>query len=94
MALGDGRVGSETREFELAVGQTILYSKFGIGCTDILLQGETYILLREDDVIGTMPKSGATAADVPELKPVADRVLIKVCVCLDVVFFGGFYFHF
>ena len=29
-------------------------------------------------MIGIMPRPGATAADVPELRPCADRVLIKV----------------
>jgi len=76
--VGDGKVGEVTQEFDLSVGQTILYSKFGIGATDISVQGEMHVLIREDDVIGTMPRSGASAADVPELKPAADRVLIKV----------------
>ena len=71
-------MGEVTQEFDLSVGQTILYSKFGIGATDISVQGEMHVLIREDDVIGTMPCSGASAADVPELKPAADRVLIKV----------------
>ena len=35
-------------------------------------------MLREDDCIGIMPRSGATAADIPQLRPVGDRVLIKV----------------
>ena len=43
-------------------GETILYSKFGIGTTELLLQGQTHILIREDDVIGVMPRSNATAA--------------------------------
>eukprot|EP00884_Botryococcus_braunii_P012249 jgi/Botrbrau1/21024/Bobra.0144s0037.1 len=59
-------------------GQTILYSKFGIGVTDVQVQGELYCLLREDDVIGTLPRSKATVADIPELQPAGDRVLIKV----------------
>ena len=78
VAVGDGKVGEVTQEFDLGVGQTILYSKFGIGATDISVQGALHVLIREDDVIGTMPRTGATAADVPELKPAADRVLIKV----------------
>jgi co-chaperonin GroES (HSP10) len=78
VAVGDGRVGGTTQTFDLKVGETILYSKFGIGVTDIEVQGNLHILIREDDVIGTMPRSGATAADIPELKPAGDRVLIKV----------------
>lgn len=82
VAVGDGKVGEVTQEFDLGVGETILYSKFGIGATDISVQGALHVLIREDDVIGTLPRSGATAADVPELKPAADRVLIKVTSCL------------
>lgn len=80
VAVGDGKVGEITQTFDLKVGDTILYSKFGIGATDITVQGDPHILIREDDVIGTMPRSGATAEDIPNLQPVADRVLIKVCV--------------
>jgi chaperonin GroES len=78
VAVGDGRVGAATRTFQLAPGDTVVYSKFGLGATDLELGGEEHILIREDDVIGIMPRAGATAADVPELRPIADRVLIKV----------------
>ena len=80
MALGDGRVNGNTQQFSLEVGQTILYSKFGIGSTDLDIQGQLHTMLREDDCIGIMPKSNATASDIPELKPVGDRVLIKVSI--------------
>ena len=79
-AVGDGRVGERTQEFQLKAGDTIVYSKFGIGATDLEVQGETYVLIKEDDCIGTLPRPGATAADVPELKPIGDRVLLKVGV--------------
>lgn len=78
IALGDGQVGTEKHSFTLNIGDTIIYSKFGLGATDIELQDEQHILIREDDVIGIMPKSGAHADDVPELKPIGDRVLLKV----------------
>jgi chaperonin GroES len=78
VALGDGQVGSKQRSFALKVGDTILYSKFGIGTTDLELQGESHILIREDDVIGVLPRSPATAADLHELKPAGDRVLVRV----------------
>lgn len=67
------------QEFSLEVGQTVVYSKFGIGSTDLNIQGETHTLLREDDCIGIMPRSNATADDIPELRPVGDRVLIQAC---------------
>ena len=77
MALGDGQIGGNIQKFDLQVGQTVVYSKFGIGSTDLDIQGQRHTMLREDDCIGIMPKSNATASDIPELKPVGDRVLIK-----------------
>jgi len=70
-------VGERTQEFQLQAGDTIVYSKFGIGATDLLVRGEQFVLIREDDCIGTMPRPGATAKDIPELKPVGDRVLLR-----------------
>lgn len=78
VALGDGKVGDKVQDFHLKVGETVLYSKFGLGVTDILIQGEEHCLIREDDCIGVLPRSGATAEDIPELKPNGDRVILKV----------------
>ena len=80
VSTGDGNLPGATAPvpIELKAGDTILYSKFGLGCTDVVLGGETHILLRASDVIGTMPRTGARAEDVPELKPLGDRVLLRV----------------
>jgi chaperonin GroES len=81
VSTGDGNLPGSTSgpvPIELKAGDTILYSKFGLGCTDLLLGGDTHILLRAADVIGTMPRTGARAEDVPELKPLGDRVLLRV----------------
>lgn len=43
---------------------------------------QEHILIREDDVIGVMPRAAATAADIPELRPCGDRVLVKVRRCV------------
>ncbi|KAG2451531.1 hypothetical protein HYH02_004129 [Chlamydomonas schloesseri] len=88
--LGDGRVGNgEIRPFYLKPGQTVVYSKFGFMYQDLKLSnGEEYILIREDDVIGIMPRANAQADDVPELQPLADRVLIKVEEVADVTMGG------
>ena len=80
VALGDGKVGGNVQDFNLEVGQTVVYSKFGIGSTDLDIQGQRHTMLREDDCIGIMPRSGATASDIPELRPVGDRVLLKVSI--------------
>ena len=90
VALGDGLCAfggdfaATQRQFELKTGDTVLYSKFGLGCTDVTLDGKPHILLRESDVIGTMPRSGASAGDIPELKPLGDRVLLRVEPAADV----------
>lgn len=86
--VGDGRTGTETRPFELNVGETVVYSKFGIGVTDLAVQGVTYALLREDDVIGVMPNAAPSAADVPNLRPLGDRVLLEVDEQADVTVGG------
>ena len=79
MTLGDGQVGPQKRDFQLQVGNTVLYNKFGLGVTDVEIQGVEHMLIKEDDCIGIMPRSGATADDIPELKPLGDRILVQVC---------------
>ena len=59
------------------MGNTVLYNKFGIGCTEIEMDGDSYIVIKEQDLIGTFPGSGATADDIPKLSPMGDRILIK-----------------
>lgn len=83
-AVGDGRVGSMTHAFTTKPGDTVLYSKFGLGATEVLVSGSEFILIREDDLIGIMPHSSATAADVPDLQPIGDRVLLQVEEAADV----------
>jgi chaperonin GroES len=78
VAVGDGQIGAKKHDFQLKIGDTVLYSKFGFGATELAFQGGEYILIREDDVIGVLPRSSATAGDIPELQPVGDRVLVKV----------------
>lgn len=88
VALGDGRVDHDVRQFYLKEGDTVLYSKFGFMYTEVKLQDSEYILIREDDVIGIFPRSDAQAEDIPELQPMADRVLIKVEEAADVTLGG------
>jgi len=65
-------------ELVLKEGETVLYSKFGIGVTDVAMRGEEYALLFERDCLGIMPRSDSTVEDVAEIKPLGDRVLIRV----------------
>ena len=62
----------------------VLFSKFGFAFTELQLQGDEYILAREGDIIGVMPRKDAIADDVPELQPLYDRVLVKVNEAADV----------
>jgi len=61
----------------LEKGSTVLYNKFGIGCTDLEMGDDSYIVIKEQDLIGTFPGSGATASDIPKMSPMGDRILIK-----------------
>mmetsp|Transcript_7957 Transcript_7957/g.49127 ORF Transcript_7957/g.49127 Transcript_7957/m.49127 type:complete len:172 (+) Transcript_7957:526-1041(+) len=55
----------------LQVGDQVVYSKYA--GTELELGGEEHVLLKEEDVVGI--KNGASYKD---LKPLGDRVLIKV----------------
>ncbi|KIZ01928.1 chaperonin [Monoraphidium neglectum] len=89
VSLGDGRLGDgSVRPFYLQKGQTVLYSKFGFMYQDLKLGEDEYILIREDDVIGVMPRTNAQAEDIPELQPVGDRVLVRVEDAADVTLGG------
>ena len=65
-------------QMRLKEGDTVLYSKFGIGVTDLNWKGETFALIREQDVIGTLPRSDATVEDMGALEPQGDRILLQV----------------
>ncbi len=55
------------------VSLQVLYSKFGFMYQDLKLGEDEYILIREDDVIGIMPRSNAQSEDIPEMQPMGDR---------------------
>eukprot|EP00210_Caulerpa_lentillifera_P000520 g503.t1 len=79
MDLGDGRIGQKDNyKFFVKKGDSVLYSKFGFAYTELTYKEEDYLLIKEDEVIGIMPKPNPIADDVVELKPLSDRVLVKV----------------
>ena len=45
---------------EVNAGDTVLFGKYG--GTDVTLDGKEYLILKEDDVLAVMPKSGGKAA--------------------------------
>ena len=52
IAVGPGKLSDEgTRlELDVTVGDKVLYSKYG--CTEIKIEGDDYLLMREDDILG------------------------------------------
>lgn len=89
VAVGDGKtLDGKLVPFSLKPGDTVLYSKFGFMYTDLKMKEDEYILIREEDVIGKMPRSNAQAEDIPEIEPLGDRVLVKVEDTADVTLGG------
>jgi len=54
MALGTGKIDDNGRriEFTVKVGDTVLISKYG--GTEVQLNDEKYLILREDDILGVI----------------------------------------
>ncbi|EFJ28704.1 hypothetical protein SELMODRAFT_147159 [Selaginella moellendorffii] len=75
--VGEGKkIGEKSVPSCVTVGNTIVYSKYA--GTEIQFNGADHILLKEDDVIGLL-----STEDIKDLKPVNDRVLIKVAEAED-----------
>ena len=55
-AVGKGKIGDDGKpvKLEIKVGDKVLYSKYG--GTEIKVDGEDYLLMREDDVLGVIEK--------------------------------------
>ena len=55
-AVGKGKVGDDGKpiKLEIKVGDKVLYSKYG--GTEIKIDGDDYLLMREDDVLGVIEK--------------------------------------
>ena len=55
-AVGKGKIGDDGKpiKLEIKVGDKVLYSKYGV--TEIKVDGEDYLLMREDDVLGVIEK--------------------------------------
>ena len=55
-AVGKGKIGDDGKpiKLEIKVSDKVLYSKYG--GTEIKVDGEDYLLMREDDVLGIIEK--------------------------------------
>ncbi|KAL5201307.1 hypothetical protein ABZP36_035661 [Zizania latifolia] len=72
VAVGEGRsIGSNSIEISVPVGAQVVYSKYA--GTELEFNGSDHLILKEDDIIGILDTN-----DVKDLKPLNDRILIKV----------------
>lgn len=56
----------------MQAGNQVVYSKYA--GTEVEFNGTNHLILKEDDIVGILETD-----DVKDLKPLNDRVLIKVC---------------
>lgn len=72
VAVGEGRtVGKNKVDISVKTGTQIVYSKYA--GTEVEFNGSNHLILKEDDVVGILDTD-----DVKDMKPLNDRVLIKV----------------
>ncbi|KAL9224643.1 hypothetical protein vseg_000661 [Gypsophila vaccaria] len=72
VAVGEGKtVGKNKIDFSVTTGTNVVYSKYA--GTELEFNGSNHLLLKEDDIVGILETD-----DVKDLKPLNERVLIKV----------------
>ncbi|KAJ0518477.1 putative GroES-like superfamily, chaperonin GroES, groES chaperonin family [Helianthus annuus] len=72
VAVGEGRtIGDKKVEIGVKTGTPVVYSKYA--GTEVEFNGSSHLILKEDDIVGILETD-----DVKDLKPLNDRVLIKV----------------
>lgn len=72
VAVGEGRtIGKSKVDISVKTGTQIVYSKYA--GTEVEFNGSNHLILREDDIVGILDTD-----DVKDMKPLNDRVLIKV----------------
>ena len=56
VAVGNGKVQEDgtVRKLDVKVGDTVLFGKYG--GTDVQIDGEEHLILREDDILGVVTK--------------------------------------
>ncbi|MBI3753306.1 MAG: co-chaperone GroES [Deltaproteobacteria bacterium] len=56
VAVGDGKIGEDGKKIPLTVkaGDRVLYSKYG--GTEVKIEGEEHLIMREDDILGIIVK--------------------------------------
>ncbi|KAF8730198.1 hypothetical protein HU200_017173 [Digitaria exilis] len=77
VAVGEGRtIGDKKVDISIQVGAQVVYSKYA--GTEVELNDDNHLVLKEDDIIGILETD-----DVKDMKPLNDRVLIKVAEAED-----------
>ncbi|RZC75984.1 hypothetical protein C5167_000705 [Papaver somniferum] len=72
VAIGEGKtVGKAQVDVSVKTGAQVIYSKYA--GTEVDFNGVSHLILKEDDIVGILETE-----DVKDLKPLSDRVLIKV----------------
>ncbi|KAF8401123.1 hypothetical protein HHK36_014427 [Tetracentron sinense] len=72
VAVGEGKtIGKNKVDICVKTGTQVVYSKYA--GTEVEFNGSNHLLLKEDDIVGILETD-----DVKDLKPLNDRVLIKV----------------
>lgn len=72
VAVGEGKtIGKNKVDISVQTGAQIVYSKYA--GTELDFNGSNHLLLKEDDIVGILESE-----DVKDLKPLNDRVLIKI----------------
>ncbi|KAK9278119.1 hypothetical protein L1049_028303 [Liquidambar formosana] len=74
VAVGEGKTFGKTKiDISVKTGTQVVYSKYA--GTELEFNGSNHLLLKEDDIVGILETD-----DIKDLKPLNDRVLIKVAV--------------
>eukprot|EP00244_Chara_vulgaris_P000681 TRINITY_DN11126_c0_g1_i4.p1 TRINITY_DN11126_c0_g1~~TRINITY_DN11126_c0_g1_i4.p1 ORF type:complete len:268 (-),score=53.49 TRINITY_DN11126_c0_g1_i4:461-1264(-) len=72
VAVGDGRlVGDKKVPVSIESGTNVVYAKYA--GSELEFDGQDHVLVKEDEVVGVMASD-----DVKDMKPLGDRVLIKL----------------
>ncbi|XAR67218.1 hypothetical protein NMG60_11013696 [Bertholletia excelsa] len=72
VAVGEGRtIGKNKVDISVKTGTQVVYSKYA--GTELEFNGGKHLILKEDDIVGILDSD-----DVKDMKPLNDRVLIKV----------------
>ncbi|KAA8534749.1 hypothetical protein F0562_029809 [Nyssa sinensis] len=72
VAVGEGRtIGKNQVDISVKTGTQVVYSKYA--GTEVEFNGLNHLILKEDDIVGILETD-----DVKDMKPLNDRVLIKV----------------